>query len=165
MVAASAGAQGAVVAHHGQPKGWGDASVCRHKHHGTVAEAPRQSRAPAGPDRAGSLQEMAHPNWSTASRRRVLVAVVAVLVGGTVVARRLGYSGMGGNTIVRCRQGHLFTTIWVPGVSVKSVRLGWARWQRCPVGPHWSLVTPVRDADLTDEERRTAKERRDVRLP
>ncbi len=91
--------------------------------------------------------------------------MVVVLVGGTVVARRLGYSGMGGNTIVRCRQGHLFTTIWVPGVSVKAVRLGWARWQRCPVGPHWSLVTPVRDADLTDEERRTARERRDVRLP
>jgi len=66
---------------------------------------------------------------------------------------------------VRCRDGHLFTTIWVPGVSFKAIRLGWTRLQRCPVGKHWTLVTPVRDSDLTDEERRMAEERRDVRIP
>ena len=60
---------------------------------------------------------------------------------GTVIARRRGYN-FGRNTIVRCRQGHLFTTTWIPGASLKAIRLGWARFQRCPVGHHWSLVTP-----------------------
>ena len=78
--------------------------------------------------------------------------------------RQLGYK-VGGNTVVRCRDGHLFTTIWIPGVSVKSVRLGWLRFQRCPVGNHWTVVTPVRDMDLTDEERQFAEQHQDVRLP
>ena len=90
--------------------------------------------------------------------------MVAFYVVSTIVARRLGYN-MGGNVVVRCRKGHLFTTIWIPGVSLKAVRLGWARFQRCPVGKHWSLVTPVRKSDLTDEERRVAAESRDVRIP
>jgi len=93
-----------------------------------------------------------------------IVIVVALYVVGTLVARRRGYN-MGGNVIVRCHQGHLFTTIWVPGMSFKALRLGWARLQRCPVGHHWSLVTPVKEADLTDEERQTADEHRDVRIP
>jgi hypothetical protein len=95
----------------------------------------------------------------------IIGAVVVVLAGGTLVARRKGYSGLGGNTIVRCRKGHVFTTIWIPGASLKAVRLGWARLQRCPVGKHWSLVTPVKDADLTDEERRSADEHHDLRIP
>ncbi|HXX90301.1 MAG TPA: hypothetical protein VEI83_08775 [Acidimicrobiales bacterium] len=97
-------------------------------------------------------------------RRQLLLLVVLALVVGTVVARRLGYK-VGGNTVVRCRDGHLFTTIWIPGVSVKSVRLGWYRLQRCPVGGHWTLVSPVREADLSAEERLFAEEHRDVRLP
>ena len=92
-----------------------------------------------------------------AERTGVGGAIVALVVIGlaatTVVLRRRGYSGLGGNTVVRCRSGHLFTTIWVPGASFKAVRLGWARFQRCPVGRHWTLVTPVKDQDLTDEER------------
>ena len=95
----------------------------------------------------------------------VIVAVVVVLAVGTIVARRRGYSGLGGNTVVRCRQGHVFTTIWIPGVSLKAIRLGWARLQRCPVGKHWSLVTPVKDSDLTDEERWSAAQHHDVRIP
>ena len=62
------------------------------------------------------------------------------------------------------RRGHLFTTIWIPG-ALKAVRLGWWRFQRCPVGGHWSLVAPVREADLTEDERRVARENRDVRIP
>ena len=31
----------------------------------------------------------------------------------------------------QCSAGHLFTTIWVPMASIKSVRLGWERWQYC----------------------------------
>jgi hypothetical protein len=75
-------------------------------------------------------------------------------------ARRIG-----GNVIVRCRAGHLFTTIWIPAASVKSLRLGLWRVQRCPVGRHWSLVTPVKEADLTEAERRFAREHHDIPLP
>ncbi|MCU4183617.1 hypothetical protein K6U06_04545 [Acidiferrimicrobium sp. IK] len=95
---------------------------------------------------------------------RSLVLAATVLTAGTIVSRRLGYK-LGGDTIVRCKQGHLFSTIWVPGVSIKSLRLGWYRVQRCPIGPHWSLVKPVREADLTEEERREAHAHRDVRVP
>jgi hypothetical protein len=95
----------------------------------------------------------------------ILVVVIGVLAGGTLVARRKGYSGLGGNTVVRCRQGHLFTTIWIPGASLKSIRLGWARFQRCPVGKHRSVVVPVKEADLTDEEKNFASTHRDVRIP
>jgi hypothetical protein len=98
-------------------------------------------------------------------REAALAVVVPVLFVGTIVARRKGYSGLGWNTVVRCRQGHLFTTIWVPGASVKSIRLGWARLQRCPVGRHWTLVTPVKESSLTDEKLRAAKECRDIRVP
>ena len=72
---------------------------------------------------------------------------------------------MAGDVVVRCREGHLFTTIWVPGASLKSVRLGLWRFQRCPVGRHWSIVTPVKRAELTEDERRTASENRDIRIP
>jgi hypothetical protein len=97
-------------------------------------------------------------------RRRLLLALVLVDLVATLVARRRGY-GLGGNTLVRCRQGHLFTTIWIPGVSLKSIRLGWWRIQRCPVGRHWTLVAPVRAVDLPEDERRLATETRDVRIP
>ena len=72
---------------------------------------------------------------------------------------------VGGNVVVRCLQGHLFTTIWIPGASLKAIRLGWWRLQRCPVGEHWTLVAPVRDADLSDEERLIAEQHRDIRMP
>ena len=94
----------------------------------------------------------------------VLVVVIVLLVVSTLAARRRGYN-LGGNVVVRCSKGHLFTTLWVPGASLKSIRLGWARFQRCPVGHHWALVKPVKDEDLTDEERKLAAEHRDTRLP
>ena len=94
----------------------------------------------------------------------VAVALVAVLVVQTIVLRRRGYK-VGGRTVVRCRRGHLFTTLWVPGASLKAVRLGWVRYQRCPVGRHWSLVVPVKEADLTEEERAQAAEHRDASIP
>jgi hypothetical protein len=95
--------------------------------------------------------------------RRLLV-LIAAMVGVTLVLRRQGY-GVGGNTLVRCRQGHLFTTIWIPGVSVKSLRLGWWRFQRCPVGKHWDLVRPVRAADLSADELLGARAVKDIRIP
>ncbi len=96
--------------------------------------------------------------------RRLFVFVILLLTAGTLLARRLGYK-VGGNVVVRCRKGHLFTTIWIPGASLKAVRLGWARLQRCPVGKHWTLVTPVKDTDLSDEQRTQATGYHDVRIP
>jgi len=75
---------------------------------------------------------------------------------------------IGWDTVVRCRAGHLFTTIWLPGVSLKSLRLEpliWKRFQYCPVGRHWTVVTPVQNASLSEEERLAAALARDVRLP
>jgi len=96
-------------------------------------------------------------------RTPIVIVIVFYLV-ATLAARRRGYN-MGGNLVVRCREDHLFTTIWIPGASFKSLRLGWVRLQRCPVGRHWTLVTPVRDCDLTEEERRIADSHHDIRIP
>jgi hypothetical protein len=93
-----------------------------------------------------------------------VILIVVVLVVGTVLARRRGY-GIGGETVVRCSQHHLFTTIWVPGASFKALRLGPVRFQRCPVGRHWSLVAPVRAQDLTEEQRQAAAAFHDARIP
>ena len=92
------------------------------------------------------------------------VVVVIAVVGGQA-GRARGYEGMGGNTIVRCSRGHLFTTVWVVGASLKAVRLGYKRYQRCPVCKKWRIVVPVPDAELTDEDRRVAAEHHDSRLP
>ncbi len=99
-------------------------------------------------------------------RRRALRLGITVLVlaVATIVLRRQGY-GVGGNAVVRCRQGHLFTTLWIPGVSFKSLRLGWWRVQWCPVGRHWTIVVPVKAADLTEEERVAAQAAKDIRIP
>jgi hypothetical protein len=99
----------------------------------------------------------------TRAVRFVLIAAAAI-VGFTLAARRLGYH-LGLRTVVRCRQGHLFTTIWIPGVKLKEIDLVVARIQRCPVGHHWSLVVPVREASLTDAQREFAHDHRDVRIP
>jgi hypothetical protein len=95
--------------------------------------------------------------------RRVLL-ILGVLITEVMPLWRRGY-GVGGNVIVRCRRGHLFTTLWLPGISVKSLRLGWWRFQRCPTEGHWSLVTPVRRSELTADEIRRAGDVRDLRLP
>ena len=98
------------------------------------------------------------------SRVGTFAAVTTAIVAYTLIARRLGYK-LGGYVIVRCRQGHLFTTLWIPGVKLKAIDLGVARVQHCPVGNHWSLVVPVRESDLTEQERQRARERHDARIP
>lgn len=95
--------------------------------------------------------------------RRLLVVVGALLLEGLSVRLR-GYR-FAGNVVVRCREGHLFTTIWIPGASVKALRLGCWRYQRCPVGSHWSLVTPVAESNLSARQRRSAHRIRDIRVP
>jgi hypothetical protein len=99
-------------------------------------------------------------------RRKAVVAlgIATGIVEATIVTRRRGFL-FGAWTVVRCRQGHLFTTIWVPGVSVKALRLGWWRLQRCPVGRHWSLVTPVEVATLSQDDREVAAQHRDAAIP
>jgi hypothetical protein len=98
------------------------------------------------------------------SKRRKLLGIAAGIGVEAVVMRLRGYP-MGTDVVVRCRRGHLFSTIWLPGISFKSLRLLWWRGQRCPVGGHWTIVTPVRESELSEDEKRTAHERKDVRLP
>src|SRR5215471_4390823 len=74
------------------------------------------------------------------SRRRRF-SVRALLI--EPLAMKLRGFPIGGRLIVRCRRGHLFTTIWIPSFSLKAARLLWWRGQYCPVGRHWSVVVPV----------------------
>jgi hypothetical protein len=98
-------------------------------------------------------------------RRRIgLVVAVVAVVAEALVLRRRGY-GLAGDVVVRCGRGHLFTTLWVPGVSFTALRLGWWRFQHCPVGRHWALVTPARVAGLTPHELATARAVHDLALP
>ena len=69
------------------------------------------------------------------------------------------------DTVVRCQDGHLFTTIWMPMVSIKAVRLGNGRWQHCPVGKHWSTVVPVDEGTLDPATLAGARAVHDIRLP
>jgi hypothetical protein len=96
----------------------------------------------------------------------VVVAVAAYAFGrgsrGPRIGRRIGQFG---EMVVRCRSGHLFTTVWVPGASFKAIRLGVVRFQHCPVGEHWTLVTPVNRDGLSDAERRIADANRDAPVP
>ncbi len=89
---------------------------------------------------------------------------VAAIVGETLAMRLRGYR-IGRNVVVRCQKGHFFTTIWIPGASLKSLRFGWWRFQRCPVGHHWSIVTPVRESDLSEEQTRVARDHKDIPIP
>ncbi|MGD0453291.1 MAG: hypothetical protein ABSB69_06815 [Solirubrobacteraceae bacterium] len=95
----------------------------------------------------------------------LLVVVILVLVViPAIVARMRGYP-LGGRVVVRCRQGHMFMTVWTPGVSFKAVSLGWWRFQHCPVGKHWTLVSPVEESELTEEQKRLAHNAADVAVP
>jgi hypothetical protein len=111
---------------------------------GDVAEPDRQ----AGPDGDPDTVKARDQPTSTKSanherRRRALVAgVVPVLVEMSGAWLRAGR--LGGKVVVRCRSGHVYTTIWIPGASVKSLRLGW-----------W----------LPERDKRIALEHRDIRIP
>jgi hypothetical protein len=97
-------------------------------------------------------------------RTRALRGIAVGVFAEALLMRLRGYP-MGTDVVVRCRREHLFSTIWLPGVSVKALRLVWWRVQRCPVGSHWSIVTPVREAELNAAEGRSAHECKDIRLP
>jgi len=104
---------------------------------------------------------------STSKRKRrlgVTAVVVAGYVAGTIVAVRAGYR-VGRNSFVRCRAGHVFTTTWIPGGSLKAIRLGLWRIQWCPVGRHVALVRLVKEADLSPADRAFALSHHDTLVP
>lgn len=67
--------------------------------------------------------------------------------------------------VVRCGAGHYFTTIWVPLVSLKAVRLGRRRFQYCPVGRHWTRVERIDDPDVLTRVSEEAAQHHDIRVP
>ncbi|MEV0567196.1 hypothetical protein [Dactylosporangium sp. NPDC050588] len=93
-----------------------------------------------------------------------LVVLVWVAVKVSRVSRQRGYR-FGRDVVVRCRDGHLFMTTWVPMMSVKAIRLGLVRIQRCPVGDHVVAVRLMRDEELTAAERLEARRHRDGGVP
>jgi hypothetical protein len=97
-------------------------------------------------------------------RLAITAGIVAAYAVSTVVAVHQGYS-FGWSVPVRCRQGHLFTTTWIPGASIKSLRLGLYRVQWCPVGRHIDLVRLVKNADLSPAEREYAADHHDLPVP
>src|SRR5690349_16657831 len=89
---------------------------------------PTTGRPMAPSEGVSSAATMLRGHQSGSGHRRhvgFLIALVSIAVEAAAI-RRFGYP-FAGNVVVRCRKGHLFTTIWVPGVSVKSARLGWWR--------------------------------------
>jgi hypothetical protein len=92
----------------------------------------------------------------------VILAVVAVRVGR--MSKLQGYR-YGHDVIVRCRDGHLFMTTWIPMMSVKAIRFGLMRVQYCPVGDHVTAVRLMRDEDLRPAERLEASRHRDNGVP
>lgn len=98
------------------------------------------------------------------TKKAALLALAATAAETAVVARKRGFL-FGVRTVVRCRSGHLFTTLWVPGASLKALRFGPWRVQRCPVGKHWTVITPVKVASLSVDDRALAAARRDSRIP
>lgn len=96
-------------------------------------------------------------------RRAIRFSAIALAI--EAISLRMRSGRLAGSVVVRCHSGHLYTTIWIPGASLKAVRLGPWRVQRCPVGRHWSIVTPVKESELGRRERRAAREARDLRIP
>jgi hypothetical protein len=97
-----------------------------------------------------------------------LVLAIAVAVGlrwGRLSRAQLKGYRFGPDVVVRCRDGHLFRTTWIPMVSFKAVRLGLIRIQYCPVGNHVTAVRLMRDRDLTPAEHLEASRHRDNGVP
>jgi len=66
---------------------------------------------------------------------------------------------------VRCSEGHLFTTIWIPLASLKAARLGNRRFQRCPVGRHWTMVSRLDPQTSDPADLQAAAAVHDIRIP
>jgi hypothetical protein len=79
-----------------------------------------------------------------------VITVVVILK--VVISRSRGQPAIGGKTEVKCSKGHVFKANWSSLGSFTSIRLGGARFQRCPVGNHWSFVKSVDDSKPTDND-------------
>jgi len=67
---------------------------------------------------------------------------------------------------VRCSRGHLYTSTWVNGGSLKAVRTGVGRrYQRCPVGRHWAMTVRLDPENLSEDEHEQAAAIHDLRIP
>jgi hypothetical protein len=95
----------------------------------------------------------------------ILAAAAPIVVIAAMLIAQRGRADGSFERIVRCRSGHLFTTTVIPGASLKAVRLGRVRFQRCPIGRHWTLVQRVDVSTLTAEEIAAARSAHDVRVP
>lgn len=94
--------------------------------------------------------------WALVAAISITVVVVAGVAAANLSMRRAGYH-VPGTTVVRCDGGHLFTTLWIEG-GRKAVRVGPAlRYQWCPACLRWATIRPVKDTELTDEQRRAAR--------
>ncbi len=87
----------------------------------------------------------------------IVVAGFIAFAAGAVIAHRKGFK-RDGEVIARCRDGHLFTTIWVGEFSWHKLDLGWAKIQRCPVDGRLTIVRAVEPGQLTTEEKKAAKQ-------
>jgi hypothetical protein len=90
----------------------------------------------------------------------IVVAALLAFAVGAMVASRKGFK-RDGEVVARCRQGHLFTTVWVGRFSWRQLDLGFAKIQRCPVDGRLTVVRPADVSALTPEQKRAAKRVRD----
>ena len=107
---------------------------------------------------------------STSTLAQVLIYTLAVVILAVVAARvarmsRLQGYRFGRDVIVRCRDGHLFVTTWLPMMSFKAIRIGLVRIQHCPVGDHVTAVRLMRAEDLTPAQRLEASRHHDSGVP
>ncbi len=72
---------------------------------------------------------------------------------------------MGYWRVMRCKQGHLFETPFLPLVSLKAVKLPQGRFQRCPVDGRWGICELQFTADLSEDELEQARQHRTSPLP
>jgi len=84
----------------------------------------------------------------------ILLSIGAVLGWMVAAARR---RRPGTTVVVRCLGGHVFTTEWAPSGLFRPLGPVPVRPQHCPVGDHWTVVTPVRPEDLTLGEWQVAR--------
>ena len=88
-----------------------------------------------------------HPSSLASDQTQLIIVMVGVLIILAIIgvtAVMLGRRGSGGDgysadrdVIVRCRDGHLFTTIWIPFMSLKAIRFGPVRFQYGFVNLKW----------------------------
>jgi hypothetical protein len=96
---------------------------------------------------------------------RLLVPGLAV-AGFAVLGEYIGRNAPNRFTpVVRCSQGHLYRSVWIPGGSLKAVRWFKGRLQWCPIGRHWSWTRRVDASQISPNELAAASEVHVLRIP